>query len=68
MMLLTRSIRVGGTPVIIKLIEGTQGVGVILADKPEIAKAIIENLHSATQNVLIQKFVAESKGKMCEHL
>lgn len=55
--------RVGGTPVIIKLIEGTQGVGVILADKPEIAKAIIETLHSANQNVLIQKFVAESKGK-----
>jgi ribosomal protein S6--L-glutamate ligase len=55
--------RVGGTPVIIKLIEGTQGVGVILADKPEIAKAIIETLHSAKQNVLIQKFVAESKGK-----
>jgi len=55
--------RVGGTPVIIKLIEGTQGVGVILADKPEIAKAIIETLHSANQKVLLQKFVAESKGK-----
>lgn len=55
--------RVGGTPVIIKLIEGTQGVGVILADKLEIAKAIIETLHSTNQNVLIQKFVAESKGK-----
>jgi ribosomal protein S6--L-glutamate ligase len=55
--------RVGGTPVIIKLIEGTQGVGVILADKHEIAMAIIETLHSANQNVLIQKFVAESKGK-----
>ena len=55
--------RVGGTPVIIKLLEGTQGVGVILADKPEIAKAIIETLHSTNQNVLIQKFVAESKGK-----
>ena len=55
--------RVGGTPVIIKLIEGTQGVGVILADKPEIAMAIIETLHSANQNVLLQKFVAESKGK-----
>ncbi|NNE90974.1 MAG: 30S ribosomal protein S6--L-glutamate ligase, partial [Verrucomicrobiales bacterium] len=36
---------------------------VILADNPEIAKAIIETLHSAQQNVLIQKFVAESKGK-----
>lgn len=55
--------RVGGAPVIIKLLEGTQGVGVILADKPEIAKAIVETLHSTNQQVLIQKFVAESKGK-----
>lgn len=55
--------RVGGAPVIIKLLEGTQGVGVILADKLEIAKAIIETLHSTNQQVLLQKFVAESKGK-----
>ncbi len=55
--------RVGGAPVIIKLLEGTQGVGVILADKPEIAKAIVETLHSTDQQVLLQKFVAESKGK-----
>lgn len=55
--------RVGGAPVIIKLIEGTQGVGVILADKIEIAKAIVETLHSTNQSVLLQKFVAESKGK-----
>ncbi len=55
--------RVGGAPVIIKLLEGTQGVGVILADSNKIAEAIIETLQSARQNVLIQKFVAESKGK-----
>jgi len=55
--------RVGGAPVIIKLLEGTQGVGVILADKREIAKAIVETLHSTNQQVLLQKFVAESKGK-----
>lgn len=55
--------RVGGAPVIIKLIEGTQGVGVILADSDKVAEAIIETLHGAKQNVLIQKFVAESKGK-----
>ncbi|MCB8932763.1 MAG: 30S ribosomal protein S6--L-glutamate ligase [Fimbriimonadaceae bacterium] len=54
--------RVGGAPVIIKLLEGTQGIGVILADSPKIAEAIIETLHSTKQNVLIQKFVAESKG------
>lgn len=55
--------RVGGAPVIIKLLEGTQGVGVILADSLKVAQAIIETLQSARQNVLIQKFVAESKGK-----
>ncbi len=55
--------RVGGAPVIIKLIEGTQGVGVILADSNNVAAAIIETLHSTRHNVLIQKFVAESRGK-----
>ena len=55
--------RIGGAPVIIKLLEGTQGVGVILADSIKIAEAIIETLQSAKQNVLIQKFVAESKGR-----
>ena len=54
--------RVGGAPVIIKLLEGTQGVGVILADSVKVAEAIIETLQSAKQNVLIQKFVGESKG------
>ncbi len=55
--------RVGGAPVIIKLIEGTQGIGVLLAETVQSAEAIIELLQSQKQNVLIQKFVAESKGK-----
>jgi ribosomal protein S6--L-glutamate ligase len=55
--------RVGGAPVIIKLIEGTQGIGVLLAETVESAAAIIELLQSQKQSVLIQKFVAESKGK-----
>ena len=55
--------RVGGVPIIIKLLEGTQGVGVILAESVKIAEAIIETLQSTRQNVLIQKFVSESKGK-----
>jgi len=54
---------VGGAPVIVKLLEGTQGVGVILAESSSTAEAIIETLHGAKQNVLVQKFVAESKGK-----
>ncbi len=55
--------RVGGAPVIIKLIEGTQGIGVLLAESVTAAESIIELLQSQKQNVLIQKFVAESKGK-----
>jgi ribosomal protein S6--L-glutamate ligase len=55
--------RVGGVPVIIKVLEGTQGVGVILADSPTVAQAIVETLQSARQNVLIQRFVKESRGR-----
>ncbi len=55
--------RVGGAPVIIKLIEGTQGIGVLLAESVKAAESIVELLQSQKQNVLIQKFVAESKGK-----
>ena len=55
--------RVGGAPVIIKLLEGTQGIGVLLAETVESAEAIIELLQSQKQSVLIQKFVAESKGR-----
>lgn len=55
--------RVGGAPVIVKLIEGTQGVGVVLAESAKIAQAIVEMLQSTHQNVLIQNFVKESKGR-----
>ncbi len=55
--------RIGGAPVIIKLLEGTQGIGVLLAETVKSAEAIIELLQSQRQNVLIQKFVAESKGR-----
>jgi ribosomal protein S6--L-glutamate ligase len=55
--------RVGGAPVVIKLLEGTQGIGVILAPQIKVAEAIIETLQSTRQNVLIQRFVKESKGR-----
>jgi len=55
--------RVGGAPVVIKLLEGTQGIGVILAPEVKVAEAIIETLHSTRQNVLIQRFVSESRGR-----
>ncbi|MGI9015770.1 MAG: RimK family alpha-L-glutamate ligase [Euzebya sp.] len=54
---------VGGAPVVIKLLEGTQGIGVILAPDNKVAEAVVETLQSTKQNVLIQQFIAESKGK-----
>jgi len=55
--------RVGGAPVVLKLIEGTQGIGVILANSISTAAGIVELLQSQKQSVLIQKFVKESKGR-----
>ena len=55
--------RVGGAPVVIKLLEGTQGIGVILAPDNKVAEAIIETLQVSKQNVLIQRFIAESRGR-----
>ena len=54
---------VGGAPVVIKLLEGTQGIGVILAPTLKVAEAIIETLQATQHNVLIQSFVKESKGR-----
>ncbi|HEY5377657.1 MAG TPA: RimK family alpha-L-glutamate ligase [Polyangiaceae bacterium] len=54
---------VGGAPVVIKLLEGAQGIGVILAETPKMAEAIIETLHSTRQDVVIQRFVSESRGR-----
>ncbi|KQO63711.1 30S ribosomal protein S6--L-glutamate ligase [Curtobacterium sp. Leaf261] len=55
--------RVGGAPVVIKLLEGTQGIGVILAPEAGTAESIVETLQSTKQNVLIQSFIAESRGR-----
>lgn len=54
---------VGGCPVIIKLLEGTQGIGVMLGDSDEVAMAILETLRKTGQDVLVQRFVAESRGR-----
>ncbi len=56
--------RLGGAPVVVKLLEGTQGIGVILADSTKIAEAIIETLSGpAKMSVLLQQFVKESRGR-----
>lgn len=54
--------QVGGAPVILKLLEGTQGMGVILAESVKSAESVLDAMHSLKQNILIQKFIAEAKG------
>ncbi len=54
---------VGGAPVVIKLLEGAQGIGVILAETPKMAEAVIETLQSTRQDVVVQRFVGESRGR-----
>ena len=53
---------VGGTPVVIKLLEGTQGLGVVLADTSQAAKSTIEAFSGLKANILIQEFIAEAGG------
>lgn len=53
----------GGTPVIIKLQEGTQGLGVILAETQQSAKSIIDTFYKMDTSILLQKFIAESNGE-----
>jgi ribosomal protein S6--L-glutamate ligase len=49
--------RVGGAPVIIKLLQGTQGIGVILAESVKMAESIIETILHTRQKLLVQKFI-----------
>ncbi len=53
---------VGGTPLIIKLLEGTQGLGVVLADTRNTAKSVIEAFDGLNANILVQEFIKEAKG------
>jgi ribosomal protein S6--L-glutamate ligase len=52
----------GGAPVVIKLLEGTQGIGVVLADTERSAKSVIEAFRGANVNILAQEFIKESAG------
>src|SRR5689334_16913007 len=53
---------VGGAPVVIKLLEGTQGVGVVLAETEASARSIIEAFSAANVNILVQEYVREAGG------
>ena len=51
-----------GTPVVIKILEGTQGLGVVLAENRNAAKSVIEAFHSLKVRIIMQEFIAEAKG------
>lgn len=53
---------VGGTPLVIKLLEGTQGIGVVLAETRKAASSVIEAFYGLGNNILIQEYIKEAKG------
>jgi ribosomal protein S6--L-glutamate ligase len=53
---------VGGTPIIIKLLEGTQGMGVVLAETRKAAESVIGAFRQLNANILLQEYIAEAKG------
>ncbi len=54
--------RVEGPPVVVKLLQGTQGIGVVLAETAVAAHSVIEAFHGLEQNILIQQFIKEAGG------
>lgn len=54
--------KVGGAPCIIKLLEGTQGVGVVLAETKSAAESVLEAFNGLQAKVIVQQFIAESNG------
>ncbi|MGQ7869601.1 30S ribosomal protein S6--L-glutamate ligase [Sunxiuqinia sp. sy24] len=53
---------VGGTPVVIKVLEGTQGLGVVLAETDNAAESVLEAFNGLKARVIVQEYIKESKG------
>ncbi len=53
---------VGGAPLVIKLLEGTQGIGVVLAETKKAAESVIEAFMGLKANILVQEFIQEAGG------
>ena len=53
---------VGGAPVVIKLLEGTQGLGVVLAENKKAAQSVIEAFHGVKARIIVQEFIREANG------
>jgi len=53
---------VGGAPLVVKLLEGTQGIGVVLAETRHAAESVIQAFQGLNANILVQEYIKESKG------
>ncbi len=53
---------VGGAPLVVKLLEGTQGIGVVLCETHQAAKSVIEAFRGLDANILVQEFIKEAGG------
>lgn len=53
---------VGGAPLVVKLLEGTQGIGVVLAENHQAATSVIEAFQGVKANILVQEYIKEAKG------
>jgi ribosomal protein S6--L-glutamate ligase len=53
---------VGGAPLVVKLTEGTQGIGVVLCETDKAAESVIEAFRGLDANILVQEFIKEAKG------
>ncbi len=53
---------VGGAPVVVKLLEGTQGLGVVLAETKQAAESVIQAFMGLKQHILVQEYIKEAKG------
>jgi ribosomal protein S6--L-glutamate ligase len=54
---------VGGTPAIVKLQQGTQGIGTMIAETPQAVSSLLETLWAMGQDIILQQYIAESKGR-----
>src|SRR3984957_12503692 len=54
---------VGGTPAIVKLQQGAQGIGTMIAEPPQAVTSLLETLWAMGQDIILQEYIAESKGR-----
>ncbi len=55
--------QVGGSPLIIKVLEGTQGIGVVLAESQNAAESMIDAFNGLQTKIIVQKYISEAKGE-----